>query len=518
MSNRSLIGNTFVFLLSIVFWLLFNISSVYAKNDIQWIKGYDNGLSHAYKIDKPIFIYFYAPWCSWCYVYEQNTLGDAEVVKILNQYFVPVLVNFDARPDLIKKYRGFGLPFTIILSPKSELLARIPGILSPQDMTLVLQAVMEKQRATKLLPKDANVLFTIQQLDKKSYQKFLANWLDYLDGLYSYSTRTFSGALDIGTLLKRPAPRAWAFIKSYGLWEDRPKLAAYTMLNNLFDSKHGGFFYFRDWHRADQHLETAKLVDANAWLIHWFALIGKHNNDRMLLAVSQRSYHYLKQTLWDSINGGFFQAQVADSEYYKAIRQGKSLQESPAIDRIKRTSSNAQVAVALIKTAQLTHADYADYADYADEMLKTARKTINYLLKNHLHQGRLYHSYRDGELGKTYNLAEDIFWLLAAIQLLADIEPSSETTKQSQEVYQLANQWLKDAMQNHENKNYSNQLSNQLLSIIAWVAINNNKPVIPTEAFYWAMSKIRLENLTRPDDLVYALKAWQEYLQQENSK
>lgn len=460
-------------------------------------------MSHSAATGQPAFIYFHAPWCSWCYVYERDTLGNRQIINTIKQHYTPVLVNYDARPDLIEKYRGFGLPFTVILSHQGKLLARLPGILNPPDMQHTLQQVIDMQVVQHSPPTE--ILTHVSSLDVHSYQNFLTHWLEHLENLYDPTTGTFSGILDSGAALKRSAPLTWLFNLEHNLWPERTKRAAQATLDNLYDSKHGGFFYFRDPHRSDKHLETAKLLDANTWLIYWFAQAGKQYNNAKFNSAAQRSSDYLQRVLWDEKVGGFFQAQVSDEDYYKLNRVATS---APALDRIKRTDSNAQATIALIETGRLTR---------NPALVKTAADTLRYLMSHHLLDARLYHSRSDDGLGQAFNLAEDIFWLLAAMQTAIDADATFATSKQTQtkqihEIYKLANQWLTMTVQSKTGI----RLPNKLLGIIAWVAVNSNSSLIPEQTTSWALQQIHIESGTRPDELVYALKAWRYYLKTKN--
>ncbi|MEN8214269.1 MAG: thioredoxin family protein [Pseudomonadota bacterium] len=480
--------------------LLLTSANAADHETIAWIKGYDQGLSHSRAARRPALVYFQAPWCSWCHVYERDTLGDPRIIDIIRRRFVPVLVNYDARPDLLKSYRGFGLPFTVILDADGKLLARLPGILNPPDMLQSLQQIVAMRQVSEL--QEPETLVQVTDLGSKSYQAFITQWLEHLEDLYEPATGTFTGVLDSGATLKRSAPRAWTFMLEQNLWPDRTKRAAQATLDNLYDPRHGGFFYFRDPHRSDEHLETAKMLDANAWLIHWFAQAGRMYRDTTLLDAARDGGSYLREVLWDRENGGFIQAQVSDAGYYK---QKDGSLDPPALDRIKRTDSNAQAAVALMEAAQPLN---------DDALLDDAIATVNYLLRSHLQDGQLYHSRSDAGFGPVYNLPEDIFWLLAATQAATEISPFVASSKKTGLLYQLANQWLLKAMQPYSRE----QLPNELLGIIAWVAVNSENPLIPRKTTAWALRQLRIESTTRPDELIYALKAWHKHLTVKNGQ
>lgn len=479
---------------------LLNTANVFAFENINWIKNYEHGITLAAERQQPAFIYFHAPWCSWCYVYERDTLADEQIIKAIQQYYVPILVNYDARPDLVKKYSGFGLPFTVIVSHRGERLLRLPGVLTPQDMLRTLQRAINIQ-AVSVFSTTEN-LHQVSTLDTIAYKKFLAHWLEHLESLYQPTTGTFSGILDSGATLKRPAALAWIFMLENGLWPARTKRAAQVTLANLYDKKNGGFFYFRNPHREDKYLETAKLLDANGWLIYWFSQAGKYQSNTALLTAANHSSNYLLQVLWDNKNGGFFQAQVSDAEYYKSADFSR-LKYPPSIDKIKRTDTNAQAVIALLKIARLTN---------KPAKIKAADNTLHYLMAQHLQNNRLYHAYDNNVhgqgLGHAYNLGEDIFWLLAAIQETRYIDKIFVSKQQSQQIYKLAKQWLSTA----QSCKTDCQLPNKVLGIIAWVAVNSDNVLVNRQTANWALQQIRIEVDTRPDELVYALKAWQAYL------
>ena len=480
------------FLIAILQLLIASAAS--ADVNIDWVNGYDQGLTESGRTSRPALIYFHAPWCSWCEVYERDTLGNARVVNAIRQYYVPVLVDYDARPDLLEKYSGFGLPFTVILSARGALLARLPGILTPADMLHTLHqfsAAEQEQRAF--------ITETIAQpdaLDAQAYDTYLNLWLEHLDGLYDPATGTFSGVLDSGAGLKRPAFLAWGFMLRHGLWRERVKRAAYTTTTNLYDPVHGGFFYFRDTHRSDRHVETAKLLDANAWMIRWLAEAGRKYGNADLVKASRHGFGYLQQTLWDAETGGFFQAQVASANYYMSDAETVA---APELDRIKRADSNAQAAIALMETGRLLG---------DAEMTRVASEAVSYVLKYLLQGKRLYHSTRNGSSGPAFNLPEDLFWLLAAIQTTQQADAFDCSSDDARIVYQLAGDWLRNAMQDQPGRHYSNKL----LGIIAWTAANSDSPMVPRQAASWALSQVRIESTSRPDDLVFALMAWHQLL------
>lgn len=64
--------------------------------DIQWETDPDTALLLAIKKHKPLFIYFYTPWCQWCKKMSDEVFNQSDVIDALNSLTVPFKVDIDA--------------------------------------------------------------------------------------------------------------------------------------------------------------------------------------------------------------------------------------------------------------------------------------------------------------------------------------------------------------------------------------------------------------------------------------
>ncbi len=465
---------------------------------LPWIENYQAGKTRASNENRPAFIYFQARWCSWCHLYERNILGSPAVMNILKRDYVLMLVNYDARPDLFRHYVGVGLPHSVIIAADGAVLARLPGVLSVKDMVTVLTEVSQGRVHAK--PTISEEIAGVNGLDKKSYSAFKKQYLDWLEQLFDVENNTLTGQLKITAAgLKRPSPLTWLYLLQQQQWSSQTRAATDTMLLRLWDDIDGGFFYFVDPHRDDEHLETAKLLPANAWLSLWLAEAGVRYQNPQWQEVARQGMVYLQQTLWDQSEGGFFQAQFSDPEYYALDKKARAGRSPPAIDSLKLVDSNAQAAFALVQTGERLN----DRGAY-----QLAAKTMDYILHHHYQNGRLHHSREHNQLGTAYNLAEDIFWLLVAGEAVQAVLPDKNREKQLLQIKKLAAQWLEKNMK----KQPVRPISLELIGLIAWVSLSDKQQLLPPATTAWALREIRIDAATRPDELVFALKSWRRYI------
>src|SRR5258708_1237269 len=98
---------------------------LHAHNPVDWYAGGDEAFEKARKENKPIFLSIgYFP-CHWCHVMEKESYSDPSVAAILNQFFVPIKVDREERPDIDRLYIAYveattgsaGWPLNVILTP-----------------------------------------------------------------------------------------------------------------------------------------------------------------------------------------------------------------------------------------------------------------------------------------------------------------------------------------------------------------------------------------------------------------
>ncbi|MCX8192629.1 MAG: thioredoxin domain-containing protein [Nitrososphaeria archaeon] len=97
----------------------------HAYNPVDWYPWGEEAINKARAENKPIFLSIGYASCHWCHVMEKESFEDEYIAKLLNEYFVPVKVDREERPDLDEIYMkavmlisgSGGWPLTVFLTP-----------------------------------------------------------------------------------------------------------------------------------------------------------------------------------------------------------------------------------------------------------------------------------------------------------------------------------------------------------------------------------------------------------------
>ena len=98
---------------------------------------HEKALEESKSEDKPLMIYFYTGWCSWCKKLERETYSNDQVASLLNDNFICLKINVEDHPSLMAEYRIPGFPTVIFLSAEGEEMGRIMGY-KPPDVFMIM--------------------------------------------------------------------------------------------------------------------------------------------------------------------------------------------------------------------------------------------------------------------------------------------------------------------------------------------------------------------------------------------
>ena len=97
----------------------------HADNPVAWRTWGDDALDEAARLDRPIFLSVGYAACHWCHVMAHESFEDPDIARLLNDFFVPIKVDREERPDVDALYMAAtqlvaghgGWPMSVFLLP-----------------------------------------------------------------------------------------------------------------------------------------------------------------------------------------------------------------------------------------------------------------------------------------------------------------------------------------------------------------------------------------------------------------
>jgi uncharacterized protein YyaL (SSP411 family) len=320
--------------------------------EIGWRPWSDKAFQEAQVADKPVLLAISAVWCHWCHVMDETSYSDPEVIRLINERYVPIRVDNDERPDVNRRYNMGGWPTTAFLTPDGEVvhggtyvppdamrsyLAQVADLWSTQrsDLAQRVAELREKENEARA-PKSGDLSFQI---------------VDQVGSLVrgQYDPQ-FGG---FGREPKFPQPRLLRFLLDEHRRFGYPEVA--TMLHRtlgamagggMYDRVEGGFFRYattRQWEIP--HYE--KMLEDNAELLTIYAEAHRSFPTAGYDRVVRDVIRWVNATLWQPDKSLWAGSQDADEHYYTLdSKDERAKHDAPFVDRTAYTAWNALAASA----------------------------------------------------------------------------------------------------------------------------------------------------------------------------
>ncbi len=117
-----------------LFIVLGHVASALGQSGVQWHPDFEGAKSHAARGGQLVMAYFWAPWCPVCMEMERDVFSRPNVVRSVHAAFIPVKINHDQAPELVRRYGIRGLPAIVVVAADGTPLDRVEGRVAPQQL------------------------------------------------------------------------------------------------------------------------------------------------------------------------------------------------------------------------------------------------------------------------------------------------------------------------------------------------------------------------------------------------
>ncbi len=404
-----------------------------AASPVQWAAWSPQAFARARHEEKPILLRISAVWCHWCHVMDDTTDADPEVARRMNEWFVPVRVDNDERPDINDRYNLGGWPTTAFLTPDGDLITG--GTYFPADVFRdVLEQIHDAWRDRRE-DLDAEVRkIRRRRAEQASGAARSATGGATPDG--AGIARAVEAALDaydwrwggFGNQPKFPQPEAIRLLlhAHASTGADAPREAAEKTLilmrtagqaegraYGLYDHVSGGFFRYsttRDW--SEPHFE--KMSEDNARLALAYLDAYRLTGDELYGGTVRGIMDFVLHQLSDP-HGGAYGSQDADGEsaFFGLDIAGREKRPQPYVDRRFYTAWNGMMAVAAFEAAPVF--DWVELSDWAHRTVERLTDALS------TDDGAMRRVHRPGTAGEEVDreaplfLGDQAWWLRALL-------------------------------------------------------------------------------------------------------
>lgn len=324
--------------------------------EIAWRTWGPEAFDEAKAQDRPILLAISAVWCHWCHVMDETSYSDEQVIRAINERFIPIRVDNDERPDVNRRYNMGGWPTTAFLTPDGEIIhggTYIP----PEQMRSYVTQVADAWR-----DKRADLAERVREIQAHEHERAPQQPGDLSWEIVETVGTLVRGQYDpefggFGRQPKFPQPKLVRFVLEEHRRQGSPELA--TMLHRtlvamaaggMYDQIEGGFFRYsttREW--SVPHFE--KMLEDNSELLWLYAEAHRSFPDAGYDRIARDVIRWMDTVLWRDDVKLFSGSQDADEHYFTLDAPERAKHEPPFVDRRLYTGWNALAASAYFASA-----------------------------------------------------------------------------------------------------------------------------------------------------------------------
>ncbi len=305
----------------------------HAHNPVQWYPWGDEAFNKARDENKPVFLSIGYSTCHWCHVMEKESFEDNDVAELLNEFFVPVKVDREERPDIDGIYMTVcqlltgsgGWPLTIIMTPDKK--PFFAGTYFPKENRFGRSGIVDilkriehiwKTRRDDVNKSAEEITAALQNISRQNSSSDVS--IDLLDNTYNdLSRRHDSLHGGFGNAPKFPTPHNLLFLLRY--WKRTGDANALEIVEKtLLEMRKGGIYdhigfgfhrYSTDQKWLVPHFE--KMLYDQALIAPVYIEVYQATGNSFYKETAEEIFAYVLRDM-TSPEGAFYSAEDADSE------------------------------------------------------------------------------------------------------------------------------------------------------------------------------------------------------------
>ncbi len=117
--------------------------------ELEWYNTYDMGQKAAVEENKPMIVYFWTIWCTYCEKLHKEVYSREDIRDILDRYFVRVAIDMDVNKKDTQRFNVYAPPYIMFMTPQGEVITRIPGYVPADEFKPVIEWVRDNYNYSK---------------------------------------------------------------------------------------------------------------------------------------------------------------------------------------------------------------------------------------------------------------------------------------------------------------------------------------------------------------------------------
>ncbi len=111
--------------------------------EMNWYQTYEEGAAVAKKTGKPMLVYYWTIWCTYCEKMQTEVFPYPPVKKMLEDDFVRIAIDMDVNKEDTNRFNVQAPPQELFLDENGKIITRIPGYISEERFLEILTTVRD---------------------------------------------------------------------------------------------------------------------------------------------------------------------------------------------------------------------------------------------------------------------------------------------------------------------------------------------------------------------------------------